>query len=384
LKKHIYLAATIAAMALLMSGCGRVGGTIAAVLLFLIGGVALLLAVVRTIDRIRYIRKRKAQGRRTKSGLSPATLLLYVIALCVLISGVLVSCCTDRAPTPEQPEETAVTTTTTAAPTWLRDPTHKIKAEQYFVYDVTGARFTTLSGDETERIYPASVTKLFTAYIALQVLDPLETITAGDELDLVVYGSSVADIQKGDIMSVEMLVEAMLLPSGNDAAYMLATAAGRRMGSDSDSVSTAVDRFVARMNEKAKEYGMTDTHFANPDGIHSDDHYTTPHDLAILGTLALGNETIGRYASTDSALVTPISGEQKTWENTNELINPASPYYCSACVGLKTGQTPYAGSCLLSAFRYGDNTFLVGVFGCPEEEDRFPDSLYLFNTAAGL
>ena len=301
-----------------------------------------------------------------------------------MISGIVVSCSANRDPQIPTADTTTTAATTTTAPQWIREPSHAVSASQYFVYDVDNKQFVTIDGDQNERIYPASITKLFTAYVALQWMQPTDTVTAGDELDYVVYGSSVADIQKGEVLSVDMLVEAMLLPSGNDAAYILAAEAGRRMGSADDSVQTAVDRFVQEMNQAAVNQGMTDSHFANPDGIHSEEHYTTYHDLAILGTLALSNDTIRRYAMMDTTIATPIRGEQKTWKNTNELINPASPYYCAACIGLKTGQTPYAGSCLLSAFQYADRTWLVGVFGCPEENDRFSDSIHLFNQAAGL
>ncbi len=372
-------------MMLSMSGCSRTGSTVAAVLFFICGGLLLLVAALRTANKIRYIQKRKAQGRRVKTKPNTVTGMLYIIAVCLLLSGILVSCTAGKTPASEPDAATTTTVaTTTTAPQWIREPERQITATQYFSYDVDQQQFVTIAGDQNERIYPASVTKLFTAFVALQWMEPTDTVTAGDELDYVVYGSSVADIQKGEVLSADMLVEAMLLPSGNDAAYILAAEAGRRMGSAEDSVETAVARFVEEMNKVAVGQGMTGTHFANPDGIHSDDHYTTYHDLTILGTLALKNETIRRYAAMDTALATPVSGAQKTWKNTNELLNPMSPYYCAACIGLKTGQTPFAGSCLLSAFEYGGRTWLVGVFGCPEEEDRFPDSIHLFNQAAGL
>ena len=63
--------------------------------------------------------------------------------------------------------------------------------------------------------------------------------------------------------------------------------------------------------------------------------------------------------------------------NTNELTNPSSQYYCAYATGLKTGQTPKAGSCLLSSFEYKGRTLIIGVFGCPEKDDRFPDTLQL-------
>jgi len=71
------------------------------------------------------------------------------------------------------------------------------------------------------------------------------------------------------------------------------------------------------------------------------------------------------------------------WKNTHALIHPDSEYYCPYAIGLKTGQTPSAGSCLLSAFRCEGRTLIIGVFGCPETQDRFADTLQLFNEAIG-
>ena len=135
---------------------------------------------------------------------------------------------------------------------------------------------------------------------------------------------------------------------------------------------------MAQMNTQAKAVGMTGTHFVNPDGIHDSQHYTTFADLAILGKLSMENETIMQHAITPQKLV-ELHGETIEWKNTNALVNPATEYYCPYAVGLKTGQTPSAGSCLLSAFRKDGQELIIGVFGCPEEEDRFDDTLQLFN-----
>ena len=288
----------------------------------------------------------------------------------------------------QQPVTTAPTQTTPAptppptepAPTWKTYPADReLLARQYFVYDCKAGSFLTISGKMDERIYPASITKLFTAYVAMQYVDPQKEITAGDVLDLVAWGSSVAKIKKGDTLTAGQLVEAMLLPSGNDAAYMLACEAGRVMkGNPNLSPSAAVQAFMTQMNAQAKAVGMTSTHFVNPDGIHDSQHYTTFADLAILGKLSMENETIMKHAITPNRDV-QLHGETITWKNTNALVNPTTEYYCPYAVGLKTGQTPSAGSCLLSAFRKGDTELIIGVFGCPEEEDRFDDTLQLFN-----
>lgn len=265
-------------------------------------------------------------------------------------------------------------------PTWNTYPRDReLFAQQYFVYDCKEDTFLISSGQESTKVYPASITKLFTAYVAMQYLEPTANITAGSALDLVVYGSSVANIKAGDVLTAEQLVEAMLLPSGNDAAYILACEAGRLIrGNANLSARDAANAFVAEMNTQAAALGMTGTHFVNPDGIHDANHYSTFGDLAILGKLSLENATIMKYASTAKDKVL-LHGQTVEWKNTNKLIDRTNSYYCPYALGLKTGQTPDAGSCLLSAFRYEETELIIGVFGCPLEEDRFDDTLQLFN-----
>lgn len=267
-----------------------------------------------------------------------------------------------------------------------------LKAQQYFVYDVQQDKYLAMAGTTDERVYPASITKLFTAYVALQYLKPKETITVDWDVHkdpnqggILSKGSSLAQIDWGDKLTTEMLVEAMLLPSGNDAAYILAVKVGRMItGNKSLHYSDAAIAFVEEMNRIAQELGLTGTHFANPDGIHRETHYSTYADLATIAQLVLENETIMKYTRINVDYVTFASGEERTWKNTNELINPDSEFYCPYAVGLKTGQTPKAGSCLLSAFQYEDRTLIVGVFGCPQVADRFNDTLQIFYKAAGL
>lgn len=274
-----------------------------------------------------------------------------------------------------QTEQTTAPTEPTPPPiTWMTFPADRVlTAQQYFVFDCEIGEFLTISGAENDRIYPASITKLFTAYVANQYLQPDQKITVDKAMDYVYPGSSVAELKKGDVVTTRQLIEGMLLPSGNDAAYVLAIAADCDYGD-----LAPAEAFVAEMNAQAALLGMTGSHFANPDGIHEDDHYMTFHDLALLGMLALEDPVLMQYAATATDSVN-ISGEVKEWKNTNALIHEESEYYCPYAIGLKTGQTPSAGSCLLSAFEYDGNTYVIGVFGCPEVEDRFADTLQLFN-----
>ena len=304
--------------------------------------------------------------------------------ICILLSLatlLMLTCCGQK------PQQNNIPSTETppikTEPVWLSFPEDcELTAKQYFVYDCETATFLTISTEPTEKVYPASITKLFTAYVALQYLHADTTITVKEALDLVHPGSSVADLKKGDQLTVRLLIEAMMLPSGNDAAYALAAAAGQVILGNSATVQNAVNAFVDAMNRQAKVLGMKDTHFANPDGIHMDNHYSTFTDLALMGTLALEDPVLMAYAGTAQDTVNLTSG-QKQWKNTNELIHPESKYYCPYAIGLKTGQTPSAGSCLLSAFEYKDRTLVIGVFGCPDVEDRFVDTLQLFNKTIG-
>lgn len=305
-------------------------------------------------------------------------LLCAILALMLLLS--LAGCKKEEEPA-EIPETAPEETPQEQVPDWMTLPADReLTAQQYFVYDCETAEFVTISGDAGERVYPASITKLFTAYVAGQYLSADKTVEVGDALDLVGWGSSVAELQKGDKITVEKLIAAMMLPSGNDAANVLAAEAGRALEDDPE--TAGVQEFVAEMNRQAQILGMDDTHFANPDGLHQDDHYSTLGDLAVLGTLALEDPVLMQYAGTAHETVQMESGA-KQWKNTNALINPESPYYCPYAIGLKTGQTPSAGSCLLSAFQYEERTLVIGVFGCPEEDDRFPDTLQLFNETIG-
>lgn len=247
--------------------------------------------------------------------------------------------------------------------------------DQLLVYDATNDEILYTNTREGDKLYPASVTKLFSAYVALQYLDPLDAVTAGDELDLVHAGSSLAYINKGNVLYVQTIVQGMMMPSGNDAATILAAAAGRRIAGDPNlSGQEAVQIFVREMNRMAAELGFERTHFSNADGWHTGSHYTCLNDMARIARLALGNKTISRYMRMYEAEVTFLSGQKRTWTNTNLLLSPKDGFIRYDCVGMKTGYTRQAESCLMSAFRCDDGrTLVIGVFGYADSYKRFND-----------
>lgn len=256
-------------------------------------------------------------------------------------------------------------------------------AKHILVYDNTADTILYSKTLEGGKLYPASITKLFSCYVALQYLQPDELLTAGSELELVQEGSSMAYIYKKQQVTVEMAVEGMMLPSGNDAAMILAAAAGRRIaGDESLAPEAAVAEFVDEMNRQAESLGFEQSHFASPDGYHMGAHYTCVNDMARIAKLALENKTLRKYMGLFEDSVIYASGQSNHWENTNLFLDPEDGFYHPAAIGMKTGRTRQAGYCLMSAFRVGKRTLVIGMFGYDDEYARFRDTLKILYACA--
>lgn len=199
-------------------------------------------------------------------------------------------------------------------------------------------------------VFPASTAKLLTALVALEWCDIEENIQIGDEITMIAIDSTRAYLDQGEILTLQNLLEGMLLPSGNDAAYSIAAYVGRKsLENKQASNMEAVLEFVRLMNKKAKELGVKNSCFKTPDGYDAFGQYTTAYDMGLIGVAAAQNEvivTIGNKARSRNIFV---SGEDVTWENTNRLINRYSGQYYSKALGLKTGTSTMAGRCLISA-----------------------------------
>ena len=174
-----------------------------------------------------------------------------------------------------------------------------------------------------KRMLIASTTKLMTALVALEQggLQQEITVTGGHMAE----GSSMY-LRPGEKLTLETLLYGLLLSSGNDAALAVTECMGGAVP------------FVARMNEKAAELGMENTHFANPNGLDDEEHYSTAEDMARLAAAAMDDPVLRRVASTRTAR---IGG--RTLTNHNKLLSRVE-----GCVGLKTGYTRAAGRTLVS------------------------------------
>jgi D-alanyl-D-alanine carboxypeptidase (penicillin-binding protein 5/6) len=214
-----------------------------------------------------------------------------------------------------------------------------------------------------EKMYPASITKVMTSLLVMEAisngkLSLDQSITASASAVDLPEGSSTANpaIQEGEILTVEELLYCDLVTSANEACNILAEAVGG-----------TVDNFVTMMNAKAKELGMTGTHFANPNGLHDEDHYTTAYDISLMARAAMEYETFRTIVSTDRHTVpaTNLNGERNL-NTTNYLLsgNIIPGYTYSKAIGIKTGFTTPAGYCLASAAVDDDGrTFYCVVLG---------------------
>lgn len=189
----------------------------------------------------------------------------------------------------------------------------------------------------------ASTTKIMTALITLEQKNITEEFVV-DSQAIKVEGTSMG-IRQGDKVNLYTLAVGMLLCSGNDAAN---AAAVRIAGSQ--------EKFAELMNKRALELSMENTHFKTPSGLHSDDHYSTAYDMALLARAALKNENFAQICKSEKLSVSFGNPPAKrTYTNHNKLLSMVD-----GCIGVKTGFTKKAGRCLVSAAKK-DGVTLIGV-----------------------
>lgn len=226
-----------------------------------------------------------------------------------------------------------------------------------------------------QKVYPASITKIMTTLLILESdkYSPDAKIAMTDEaLDLISgTGSSVSLLKAGEEISQLDLVYMVLMSSYGDCALLAATHYGG-----------SVENFVAMMNTRAAELGLTGTHYENPIGLHHEENYTTARDTYILTKYALQNETFKEVCeSTRHTVKTSLSGD-RVLSTTNFLQDNTTNYYYTYAKGVKTGYTDEAGRCLVSTASYNGYNYMCLVFGCPpNEKNHFIESKELYRWA---
>lgn len=227
------------------------------------------------------------------------------------------------------------------------------------------------ASNEHTIFYPASTTKILTALVALENEDLDWVITVGDEINLLSPDSSRAGLYVGQQITVRELLYALLLPSGNDAAYTLAVNLGRRIrDDDSMQAREAIKVFAALMNQTAQELGARNSNFINPDGFHHPDHYSTAYDIALIAREAMQNPNFRKIVGTQTYPApagTSINNKQVlVWENTNRLLDKNDLYYFADATGVKTGHTSQAGYCLVSSASRQERNLIAVVLNSTE------------------
>lgn len=286
----------------------------------------------------------------------------------------------------------------------------------------------------TEKCYPASTTKMLTGAVGAKIIPADTIITVGDEIGLINWDSSTAGLMVGMKMKFSDLMDALMLPSGNDAAYTIAVNAARMYtGNEKLSNEEAVKIFMSLVNEAAKGIGCKGTHYVTPDGWHDDDHYTCPEDLARIAayarTIPLVKESCSKAerdcdlikepseetknpsseesekskeesktasddgSDVDSEVSDDESSEEDTeiyipdtlyWTNSNKLIQPDSENYSPYCDGMKTGFTDEAGTSVVASATMDGHTFIAVIMFGESLYKKYDDANVMFNEAFKL
>ncbi len=214
-----------------------------------------------------------------------------------------------------------------------------------------------------EKLAPASITKIMSLLLIMEALESgklnLETQIQASEHACSMGGSQIW-LEPGETMTVHELLKATVIASANDATVVLGEA-----------IAGSEEGFVAMMNEKAKTLGMNNTTFVNCTGLDADEHLTSAHDVAIMSCELVKYDLIKNYTT---VWMDSLRNGESELVNTNKLIR-----FYNGAIGLKTGTTSKAGSCLSAAAERNGLTLVAVVMGSPTSNDRFNGSRKLLD-----
>ena len=230
--------------------------------------------------------------------------------------------------------------------------------------------------NSTTQMYPASTTKIMTAILAIENCNLTDMVIVKESaLSKIPSGYVTCNLQVGEEISVNDLLYALMVPSANDAAYVLA-----------EHIGGSIEGFANMMNEKARSLGCMKTHFVNPNGIHDSSHYSSAYDLYLMASYAMKNETFKTLVSTTEYTLPATNkypSADRVLTTTNDLINTNKTNYYKNAIGIKTGYTSQAGNCLVSeASRDGLEFISVVLNGDKTNSSiRYTDTIKLFDYA---
>ena len=231
------------------------------------------------------------------------------------------------------------------------------------------------------KMYPASTTKVWTAYLTIKNSNDLnEIVEVKNDLSWVEPSSMFLKV--GEKFTIRELLEVLMLKSANDVAVLLA-----------EHISGSVEEFCKLMNEEAKKIGCTGTNFVNPNGLPDDNHYSTAYDMALIAKEAIKSDVLREIAKTESISLpaNDIYPYERNYTNTNKFLTGGRNIVYNGeeidvkydiVDGLKTGFTSVAGRCLLSTATLDGTSIIVGVFNS-KGDDVYVDSRKIIDYSLG-
>lgn len=228
-----------------------------------------------------------------------------------------------------------------------------------------------------DRIYPASTTKILTAYVALKYGNLNDIVEVSRMATSVPADSSNAGLQLGDQMTLKDALYGLMLPSGNDSAVAIA-----------EHISGSLDEFMVLMNREAQALGATQTHFTTPHGYQDANHYTTAYDLYLIFNECIQNPDFLEIVST-AEYTTDIKQadgtlRNTTWKQSNQFVNGLQEVPEGLQVyGGKTGTTSEAGACLILYFEDREaNPYIAIMMGASNRPVLYENMTNLIETVA--
>ncbi len=229
-----------------------------------------------------------------------------------------------------------------------------------------------------DRRDPASVTKILTCLVVLETMDLDKEITVNQDVGTIGH---VMKLQKGEVITVEELLYGLMVHSANDAAEVLAVAAGG-----------SVENFCDMMNERARRCGANETTFTNPNGLNTygqENHKTSAYDLALITKEAMKNKTFRKLVSTVKHTIPATNkSEARKLKSTNrclydkhtlEINGEKVPYKYEGTIGAKTGSTGTAGECFCGVADRNGTTLIAITLNSSTPESRFADVIQLWD-----
>ncbi len=224
--------------------------------------------------------------------------------------------------------------------------------------------------NSNEKAYPASITKILTAIIALEKGNLEDTITMSREAVFSI-GRDTCHIalDTDEQIKFKDALYAMMLPSANDASNGIA-----------EHIAGSIPNFAILMNNKAKEIGAKSSFFVNPHGLNSDNHYTTAYDMALITKYALNVPHFREFFSAEKHTIPPTNKQSKPREilSSYKIMAPTKFAY-NQITGGKSGYTPEAKNTLVTTSKKGDVELIAVVLGCDVVADRYMDTQAMFD-----